>query len=126
MIQFFKRLFAAIFGKKKPAAAEAIYPGPAQINQMDQELIRKQQIEELTKVKMVRKDRKYTMRNNRILIHYNGGCRNVRMNGQIESMRCTRLERAREIALGIQSYCVEKIIFADHSGTQFIIKTAVN
>lgn len=129
MIQFFKRLFAAIFGKKKvadvpakPVMEPAIYPDQAKIDEMNKELARKQ-ADELTKVKQLRESRKWLMRNNRIIIQYNGSCNNVRMNGKRESMRCTRLERAREIAAGIQSYCVKKIVFADQDGQQFIIKS---
>lgn len=120
MIQFFKRLFAAIFGKKKvadvpakPVMQPAIYPDQAKIDEMNKELARKQ-ADELTKVKQLKESRRWRMRNNRILIQYNHSALNVRMTGKMESMRCTRLERAREIAAGIQSYCVKKIVFADN------------
>lgn len=137
MIQFFKTLFAAIFGKKKvsdvpvkPVMEPAIYPDQAKIDEMNKELASKESHElarkladELTKVKQIKESRRWRMRNNRILIQYSHNCNNVRMNGKMESMRCTRLERAREIASRIQSYCVKKIVFADRDGQQFIIKS---
>lgn len=144
MIQFFKRLLAAIFGKKEAAviapntSAQSASSNQVKIDEMDKDLARKQaeeiarkqadelarkQADELTKVKQLRESRKWSMKNNRIIIQYNDQCRNVRMNGKRESMRCTRLERAREIAAGIQSYCVKKIVFADYTGQQFIIKS---
>lgn len=130
MISFFKKLFAAIFGKKKTpdTSTKPLVEQPivqleeVKINQVTEDLARKQ-ADELTKVKQLKESRKWLMRNNRIIIQYNGSCQNMRMNGKKQSMRCTRLERAREIAAGIQSYCVKKIVFADQNGQQFIIKS---
>lgn len=129
MIQFFKKLIARLFGKNKPAdipekpvIAPAIYPDPEKIEEMNNELISRKQ-DEVTKVKLVKEKRKIFMRNNRLLIFYNYGCMNGRMNGKIESLRCTKIQRAREIAKGIQSYCVNQIIFADANGQQFTIKS---
>lgn len=89
-----------------------------------------------------KKVREYSMRNNRLIIEYNGeskqngrnfflnrygknGKRIVRMRpgsmykDRIDSMRCTRLNRAEEIVRSIQKYCIYRAIFKDAAGNEF-------
>lgn len=89
------------------------------------------------------RERKWRMRNNRIHIMYNGSgvlgsnfsCnrdkitnmilsfekQDKRYNGAIESMRCTKLERAQEIIGSISRDIIKKAMFQDKTGEQFKI-----
>lgn len=76
------------------------------------------------------------MRNNRLHIEYSGNGREGRNSyiengkqmkaeamykGRIDSMRVTKLERAKEIVKGIQAHCIERATFKDATGTEFKI-----
>lgn len=82
---------------------------------------------------------RYLMKNNKLHIEYSGDSLHNGANtyldklinkimkadsmykGRIESMRCTRLERAQEIVKGIQTYCIRRATFTDSRGQQFQI-----
>lgn len=127
MIKLIKRFYAWIFGTKPEIKKEVIAPSTF-------EQFKKVPVKE--EVKVTPKDpepekpmkavpdvqRRWSIPNNRLHIQYNASCRNFHMLNCIESMRCTSLERAKDIARGIQLYCVRKIVFADADGNQFVIK----
>lgn len=127
MIKLFKKLFAWLFGTKPEIKKEVITPSP--FEQFKREPVKEtpkaaapREPEPEKPMKAVQIESKWSIPNNRIHIQYNGSCRNHKMLNCIESMRCNTLERAKDIARGIESYCVRKIIFADASGNQFVIK----
>lgn len=81
------------------------------------------------------------MRNNRLHIEYSGEGRENRntyiqqmangmfkvmpaeamYKGRIDSMRCTKLNRAQEIVRSIAPHCITRAIFSDSNGTQIQI-----
>lgn len=56
--------------------------------------------------------RKWQMRNNRL---------HIVLSGHIESMRCTKLERAEQITKRFSGSVIQKAIFQDKNGNQFTI-----
>lgn len=132
MITLIKRFYAWIFGTKPEIKKEVIDPSPfaefkAELEKQMAKEVPKTVVPKVPEPEKPMKavpdvQRRWSIPNNRLHIQYNASCRNFRMLNSIESMRCTSLERAKDIARGIQSYCVRKIVFADASGNQFVIK----
>lgn len=132
MKELFKRLLAWIFGTKPEIKKEVIAPSlfvefKAELeNQMAKEVPKavasKVPEPEKPMKSVLDVQRKWSIPNNRLHIQYNDAAQDRHRLNSIESMRCNTLERAKDIARGIQSYCVRKIVFADASGNQFVIK----
>lgn len=140
MINFFKRLFAAIFGKKttvtpsiKPLKEEIIVKSESQ-SQPKKSFWERQTFFPFTGTK------KWQMRNNRLHIEYNGSSKASGTNytiqrigkrgklyrailpgsmykGKIDSLKCNRLERAEEIIRSFRS-SIERAVFTDKEGNQ--------
>lgn len=148
MINFFKKLFAAIFGKKKssPSHKKPIVEEP--IILLDEMKMPKESQQPEPKNELVKEKKffpfsgrkKWQMRNNRLHIEYNGEARAsginffvdkdenkniIRMHrpgsmykGKIESLRCTRLERADQIIRLFRS-SIKRAVFTDKEGNQY-------
>jgi len=143
MIKLLKKLFNWIFpGKKTPPPAKWPFaPDAGQLTERQElDMIAQKVKKEFSKPSS---DTRYkpNMKNNRLHIEYNGHSgksgqnttiqrlgkhgRTIKImpgdsmyNGRIESIRCTKLERAMEIVKGIQSYCIERATFKDAWGNE--------
>lgn len=150
MIQLLKRLFAWLFLGKKNEKPQILIPKSKILREQPPEVRAEgerpqEKIKERIRDSFMepQRERKWRMRNNRIHIMYNGSgvlgsnfsCnrdkitniilsfekQDKRYNGAIESMRCTKLERAQEIIGSISRDIIKKAIFQDKTGEQFKI-----
>lgn len=139
MIKLLKRFWAFLFGTK------AIVPEKS-ITEKAIDLLQEQKMKhgtdrpvqvDLSEKKpfsiFKKKLQDLRMRNNRLLIQYNGESkfagRNVFFHGRwshgamykhrTDSMRCTKLKRAEQIVGQIEKYCIERAVFKDAGGNEF-------
>lgn len=108
MINFFKRLFAAIFGKKRsitipeyPVKKEPIFKSEPQD---------KKPVGPEPKFFPFTGRKKWQMRNNRL---------HIRLFGETESMKCNKINRAQAIISRIRKRSVEYAVFTDKDGNQY-------
>lgn len=118
MINFFKKLFAAIFGKKKssPSHKKPIVEEPVVL--LDEMKMPKESQQPEPKNELVKEKKffpfsgrkKWQMRNNRL---------HVRFYGKIESMKCNKVSRAHAIISRFRKEGVQYAVFTDKEGNQY-------